>query len=213
MGQLARFEAGAATVSNLSFLPHPALSTLHDFYALTHNIMFATDFGEVGIGKAFPGLDRRRTQTVIELAILRFLCEKNLDIVAELVWCLQMLDMLSSPIAALGLLTIFGALKHAGYLPGPEVKNGSHVEPAHIDVHANYHATLLAIATIASCDSDGLKNSLDADRLGGLKLQGFYDIGKVLHECAHAHPLYRPELIARLNGMIEANPYLKVRCR
>jgi uncharacterized protein DUF6895 len=213
IGQLAMYEAGAAAVSNLSFLPHPALSSLHDFYALTHNIMFATNFGEVDIDAAYPALDREQTRTTLELAILRFLCEKNLDIVAELVWCLQMLDMLSGPIAALGLTTLIGAVKHAGYLPGPEVKNAGQVEPQHIEVHAHYHATLLAIATIASCDRDKLNYSLQANSHSGLKLENFYSIGKVLHECAHAHLLARPELMARLNGLVKANPYLGDRPR
>jgi hypothetical protein len=208
-------QLAALQSSNLSLGVYPHQNTIGDFYALTHTIFFVTDFGQLPMTEVLPGVDTDNFSGILELAILRFLCEENLDIVAELMWCLLILDTCKGPVAALAAVTIAGCIETFGYLRGPNFGNKLPISEDYSLVYKNYHSTLLAAALF----SNGLIERVSIPAANGsvenftsVRLSSFYEVGKQLHRIAVAHPVARYELTEVLIDCLRQHPYLAA-CR
>jgi hypothetical protein len=209
--ELALIEDAALRSSNLFLGVAPHLSSVSDFYALTHTILFATEFGLTRGSQLFQSVPRDVLVSKLELAVLRFLCEQNFDIVAELLWCLQILSEYHSPIVALAVASIAGNIRTYGYLQGPDVGSAIPVAPSNDLIYRNYHSTLLACALLSN---HAIEEAADADletyddAVRACPISAFYDVGTHLHQISIAHPLARYEYFHGLRATLDEHPYL-----
>jgi hypothetical protein len=190
----------------LGVVPHR--SSIADYYALTHSIFFLSDFGSTSLTNYLPdGIEP--VVTWLELGALRFLFEKNLDIVAEIIWCLLMLGCCSGPIAALCLVTIAEEINATGFLRGPSTTSSPNVSEEDSSTYANYHSTLLAAAIFSSGAIEVLRLSAEkGDFSASMTLSQLHAIGGMLCRCAYSHSLARYELEKELRKEFSSVPYL-----
>lgn len=179
----------ALQTSNLVLGTPPHAAGLADFYALTHTIFFISDFGAEPIPAAINSRSKELARASIELALLRFGAEDNLDIVAELLWCLRILGGVSGTAAQYSIGKVVAAIGQKGYLPGPSLDSPPKVAALYDEVYPNYHSTLLGVALFAG----GLLQTSQSTsgNYRGIRIRHLHAIGKALFECAEMHPLSR----------------------
>lgn len=93
---------------------HPIFMQREDFYALTHCIMYLTDFGK----KDFPFCnDVHHISKNIEDSIKWHLHEKDFDLLSELILCYIYLNGDINPIVAVALNFVISSWNKIGFLP------------------------------------------------------------------------------------------------
>lgn len=136
----------AQRLSCLSHLPSPVQSTLSDAYALTHVVLFLTNFGVPS--EAFPPIAGipPAAQEVIEGLILRYLAEGNADIVLELVISALLIGTLRREILECVLVWLGSLIERHGFVPGPtrHVSDSAAEEDAYRLWAENYHTSFVA---------------------------------------------------------------------
>ena len=191
------FEKGALYCSNLFYLPHPAISSLFDFYSLTHNIFYVSDFGGKSIVEEFDESHFSEIVVVLELAIVRFIYEANLDIVSELVWCLFMLNHYDSYAVMLGLSAINSVVNEFGYLPNLE-DNGE----ISSDGYQHYHPTLLVILLFSKAQEKSIDVNAINEREKKVKISCIHEVGQLLQQSAEASLMQRVDLFPRVKEKV-----------
>jgi hypothetical protein len=115
-----------------------------DLYALTHVILYGSDFGSREI--AWP----RPAQEVLEdidCAVALALDAENFDLTAELLWSYPMLDLPWTASAGLGLQVLLTEQNSHGFLPGPDFAANDYATldtrlTAEYVARTSYHSTL-----------------------------------------------------------------------
>ena len=102
--------------SILAGAPHPIYLSAPDTYALTHSIMYLTDFGARW---SLDSIDVRRLSQSVDAALAYHLVSDNIDLLGELLMCSAMLNTTSSPYARLGWRLMWDIWERMGVLPGP----------------------------------------------------------------------------------------------
>ena len=102
--------------SILAGAPHPIYLSAPDTYALTHSIMYVTDFGARG---PLDSINVRRLSYAVDAALAYHLVSDNIDLLGELLMCSAMLDRTWSPYARLGWRLMWDIWERMRVLPGP----------------------------------------------------------------------------------------------
>jgi Domain of unknown function (DUF6895) len=121
---------------------HPLYMLGADVYALTHAVMFLTDFGRWPL----VGPDLNALQQTVDASIAWMLDAGNLDLLAELVMTASMVEPAWSPYVAAGWACLEAAWSSLDCLPGPgfEPEVFSQLEEADRSAYAfrhTYHTT------------------------------------------------------------------------
>ncbi|KRB85449.1 hypothetical protein ASE00_01230 [Sphingomonas sp. Root710] len=95
---------------------HPFYMTEADAYAVTHAILYATDFG-----RAPPpaSLDRTRLSEMVHEGIAWSMVSEDFDLLIEYLMCAACLGETGGPAACLGWHVVDRIWKQLGFLPGP----------------------------------------------------------------------------------------------
>lgn len=124
------------------------LLTDTDVYCLTHTLFYASSFGRRSIGRLVRGSGDRipgQVQTLLGLYVRR----GDLDLTAELLLCVDCLELGLTPVAQAGWAALLGAQRPDGSMPGPKYdarRTAVMEESARIDNYVlnNYHTTIVA---------------------------------------------------------------------
>jgi len=96
--------------------PHPIYMTTTDIYALTHSVMYVTDFGTKPLP---PSIDIIQLSSLIDSAIAYHLLSDNLDILGELIMTVAMMDIPWSPYVKTAWILFTKIWDKLGFLPCP----------------------------------------------------------------------------------------------
>ena len=95
---------------------HPFFMTEADAYAVTHAILYATDFGHAAPPRS---LDRARLADMVREGIAWTLLSEDFDLLIEYLMCAACLGEGDSPAARLGWHVVDRIWTQLGFLPGP----------------------------------------------------------------------------------------------
>lgn len=95
---------------------HPVYMTSPDVYALTHSLMYITDFGTKALN---PQIDKVRISETVNAAISYHLLSDNLDILGELLMSASMLRITDSLMVKIGWKLFNNIWDKLGFLPCP----------------------------------------------------------------------------------------------
>lgn len=95
---------------------HPFFMTEADAYAVTHAILYATDFGHAAPPRS---LDRARLSDMVREGIAWTLVSEDFDLLIEYLMCAACLGEGNSPAARLGWHVVDRIWHQLGFLPGP----------------------------------------------------------------------------------------------
>ena len=170
--ELPEYEKAQLVVSKYRYPPSPFSRNLMDHYALTHVIFFSTDFGSRPVPDLVKVEEIDRLILLLELSILRFLYESNIDLVVELLWCLNILNAGSSATCSYARAIVSAMISEYGYIPA--IENGVIAK----SFHAGYHQTLVAIGYYSQVkEPPSIATSLKKIRIGDLE-----EIGRSISE-------------------------------
>lgn len=114
-GEAVRFD-DLIPLSLLNSVAHAIYMTRHDAYALTHALMYITDFGRLSCP---PEIDASTVAAMIDGAIAWSFVNEDLDLLAELVMAAHFLGVAWSPHLQMGWYLIDRAWTDIGFLPSP----------------------------------------------------------------------------------------------
>ncbi|HEU5430040.1 MAG TPA: hypothetical protein VFU81_00165, partial [Thermomicrobiales bacterium] len=145
---------------------HPVQMSPADTYALTHDLMYMSDFGDRPLP---PSLDADRVSATIDAAIAFHLLTDNLDLLGELLIGATILGRPWSPHARYGWSVLTTVWDELGFLPCPTFEKAAYAELAgerasayvfrHV-YHTMYVAGILCALSLrqpAACDAPGSK--------------------------------------------------------
>lgn len=104
------------TGSILHSRAHPFFMTESDAYAVTHAILYATDFGRTAPP---PSLDRMNLVEMVSAGLAWTLVSEDFDLLIEYLMCAACLGESGSPAARLGWHVVGRVWNHLAFLPGP----------------------------------------------------------------------------------------------
>lgn len=194
----------AWTISNGVSVPHAAVSSLEDFYALTHNCFYRTGFG----------LIRNRTRALAQnapdhhdFAIWRFAAEANRDIAMELVITQLLLRQPATPGTVAVLAQVIGEGETSGFLAGPP-SDACGADPAGA-WQRHYHTTLVGVilCTLALRPAARPYLASVARVPSSSSLRSLLAAGKILSDLQHRRTTPSDELTCRLDA-IRSSPEL-----
>lgn len=107
---------GVLAGSILHSRAHPFFMTESDAYAVTHAILYATDFGRTALP---PSLNAARVCEMISSGLAWTLVAEDFDLLIEYLMCAACLGESGSPAARLGWYVVDRVWNHLAFLPGP----------------------------------------------------------------------------------------------
>jgi hypothetical protein len=220
--KLSLFE-NAWSVGSGAHPPHAAWSTATEYYSYTHSIFFGTKLGLDSHGHGGNGKNEQG-EDAIELGILRFLSEQNIDLALELVLC-QMLLKHKNAIggSALCLSHLFADIKLHGYVAGPTPVGVELFSNLEKNWFCNYHTSLVAALVLRYARARYMPNlvqSLKELETSNMKLSALCEVGSIFRRmasgevtCSGAQAMlvdvqrdFGPELALRIERYLSALP-------
>ncbi len=106
-------------ISSLNCNSHPIYMLPLDIYALTHGLMYTTDFGRFPV---LTELDVEKISSFVDAGISSCLLRGDLDILGELLICSSLLGEGWTSYAKVGCLMLTRTLRELEFLPSPSFK-------------------------------------------------------------------------------------------
>lgn len=127
--------ASVLSHSILARRPHPIYMTRVDAYALTHGLMYTTDFGTCSLPRS---LDDKALASIIDACLAWHIASEDLDLLGELLLCVALVRGAWSPYAGFGWHVLSETWAELGFVPGPSF------EPTHFSGLRGDQATAYA---------------------------------------------------------------------
>ncbi len=186
--KLSLFE-NAWSVGSGAHPPHAGWSTATEYYSYTHSIFFGTKFGLDSISHG-RNRENEKGEDAIELGILRFLSEQNIDLALELVLC-QMLLNHKDAIGGLALCLshLFADVNLHGYVAGPTPVGVELFSDLEKNWFCNYHTSLVAALVLRYARArymPDLLHSLKELETSQIKLATLSEVGSIFSRMASA---------------------------
>lgn len=102
---------------------HPIYMAIPDIYALTHSLMYITDFGTTAVPQC---VNAQYISSVINSACAYHLLSDNLDVLGELIMSNILMQNNWSPHVELGMVLLTGIWDELGFLPCPTFDAGAY---------------------------------------------------------------------------------------
>jgi hypothetical protein len=147
--------------SILARRPHPIYMTRADVYALTHGLMYTTDFGARDLP---PSLESRTLAAILDAGIAWHIASEDLDLLGELLLCLPLVGERWSPYAAFGWHLLSTTWAELGFAPSPTFEASEYAALRGDEAtayafrniyHTNYVSGMLAAVLLNPRHSEG----------------------------------------------------------
>ncbi|MCC6454094.1 MAG: hypothetical protein IT328_04065 [Caldilineaceae bacterium] len=148
-------------LSIITSCAHPIYMTRSDAYALTHELMYITDFGDTPVPAS---LDLSRISDMIDAGLAWSTVSKDLDLIGELLFAATLLRQPWSSYSRFGWHLLVSVWDNLGFLPGPDFEGAVHSSLLGDEAssyifrytyHTNYVGGMLCALLLHNTEDDG----------------------------------------------------------